>query len=297
MAPAAVSDLREGSVALETFNQQLGGMPSPLESAPAGPNFAVAPGGQGVQGGPDSFAKEANKESEAASQSGEGLGGFGGGLNSRGGGLPGGGGLGGAGGLESSQPFGAAGAARGSMRTKQPAPADAIAEKTSTDKVAGEKAEAPPTEKPAPQQPAGEGARTADAGANRGGKNRSEENRGGQADGPSTRSRSAGTMKAAASAPGSGGRPATDAALPADGFTPAPTPAPAIAVQEQQRSEGEENQAPVTLYFNPRLETDADGYATIELQMPNTEADYRILIDAIGHGRIGSAEMLIMCRK
>jgi uncharacterized protein YfaS (alpha-2-macroglobulin family) len=55
--------------------------------------------------------------------------------------------------------------------------------------------------------------------------------------------------------------------------------------------------APASLYFNPRLATDADGYVTIEFQMPEVESEYRVLIDAFGQGRIGSAEVLIMCRK
>ncbi len=311
MSRAAASDTREKDE-VEAFGQGLGGMPAPAtsdeplqplaaasapESAPAGPRFAVAPSGQesqGGQGGPDSFSKEANKESEAASKTGEGFGGFGGGRKLRGGGMGGsgfgGGGLGGTGpgGIESAQPGGTAGAARGSLRTKQPSPADAIAENSTGDKGAADKTESSAAEKPAPQQPAGEGARPADTAGNRGGQNQR-----GQADSPPTPMRSAVTMKAA-NATGAGGRPA---AVPADGFAPGPTPAPAVAVQERQHTEGEENAAPVTLYFNPRLETDADGYATIELQMPDAEADYRILIDAIGHGRIGSAEMLIMCRK
>jgi hypothetical protein len=302
MSRAAASDSRAPDE-IEALDQKMSGMPpatsdeslQPIadvkapESAPSGPNFAVAPGGQG---GPDRFGKEANREG-AASQTGEGIGGFGGDRKSRGGALGGGG----FGGLESAQPAGAAGAARGSLRMKQPSPADAVAENFSGDKApsvrsTADKGISPAAEKPAPEQPASEGARPTDATANRGG-----ENRGAKADGPPTPMRSAVTMKAAANAPGAGGRPAGNAAVPADGFAPAPTPAPAVAVQERQRTEGEESRAPVTLYFNPRLETDADGYATIELQMPDAEADYRILIDAIGHGRIGSAEMLIMCRK
>jgi hypothetical protein len=54
---------------------------------------------------------------------------------------------------------------------------------------------------------------------------------------------------------------------------------------------------PASLYFNPRLATDPNGYATIEFTMPEVESDYRVLIDAFGQGRIGSAEVTIMGRK
>lgn len=55
--------------------------------------------------------------------------------------------------------------------------------------------------------------------------------------------------------------------------------------------------APASLYFEPRLVTDPNGVATVEFQMPQVEGDYRVLIDAFGYGRIGSAQLSISCRK
>jgi hypothetical protein len=55
--------------------------------------------------------------------------------------------------------------------------------------------------------------------------------------------------------------------------------------------------APPALYFNPRLMTDEQGYATIEFQLPQVESQYRVLIDAFGQGRIGSVELPIVCQQ
>jgi hypothetical protein len=220
----------------------------------------------------------------------------------------GGGGLGGgrlsksgvAGELEAaSGPANANAPTRGALRPKQPVPADT--DLANTDKFAAEKS------------------RPDDAAKNRGGSPKLEMARGGQGDQPPALPRAAATDPQDNARPGGGGRPAGDAKTAADGFAapaatpPAPAAAPAspaiaaaVVGEDRKSEEGERNAArrgrasdaaPVTLYFNPRLETDADGYATIEFQMPAAEADYRILIDAFGHGRIGSAEMLIMCRK
>ncbi len=54
--------------------------------------------------------------------------------------------------------------------------------------------------------------------------------------------------------------------------------------------------APASLYFNPRLATDEQGFVTITFQMPAVESDYRVLVDALGDGRIGSRELRIQCR-
>ncbi len=51
---------------------------------------------------------------------------------------------------------------------------------------------------------------------------------------------------------------------------------------------------PPSLYFNPNLETDANGVATVRFTMPATASEYRLLIDAIGQGRIGSRQELIV---
>jgi hypothetical protein len=55
-------------------------------------------------------------------------------------------------------------------------------------------------------------------------------------------------------------------------------------------------QAPASLYFNPSLLTDAAGSATIEFTMPPVDSQYRLLIDALGQGRIGSRQQLITCQ-
>lgn len=51
--------------------------------------------------------------------------------------------------------------------------------------------------------------------------------------------------------------------------------------------------APPSLYFNPQLLTDASGRVTIEFNMPPVAAEYRLLIDALGNGRIGSQQQVI----
>ena len=53
--------------------------------------------------------------------------------------------------------------------------------------------------------------------------------------------------------------------------------------------------APAAIYFNPQLLTDAAGRVTIEFNMPPVAAEYRVLIDALGHGRIGSQQQVIAC--
>jgi hypothetical protein len=54
--------------------------------------------------------------------------------------------------------------------------------------------------------------------------------------------------------------------------------------------------APASLYFNPQLITDERGEATIEFVMPAVESEYRLLIDAIAGGRIGSVQQVIRCQ-
>ncbi len=53
--------------------------------------------------------------------------------------------------------------------------------------------------------------------------------------------------------------------------------------------------APASLYFNPQLMTDSNGKATIQFTMPPVEAEYRLLVDALGQGRIGSQQQRIFC--
>ncbi len=52
--------------------------------------------------------------------------------------------------------------------------------------------------------------------------------------------------------------------------------------------------APSALYFNPQLMTDANGLATVRFVMPHVDSEYRVLIDALGQGRIGSRQAMIV---
>ena len=54
--------------------------------------------------------------------------------------------------------------------------------------------------------------------------------------------------------------------------------------------------APASIYFNPRLIADENGRATIDFTMPAVESEYRLLIDALGNGRIGSLQQVIQCK-
>jgi hypothetical protein len=95
-------------------------------------------------------------------------------------------------------------------------------------------------------------------------------------------------------------------AVPPAPPAPAPAPAPATALADETdapasadklaESEWKKASAPASLYFNPRLATDEDGFVTITFQMPAVESDYRVLVDALGDGRIGSRELRIQCR-
>jgi hypothetical protein len=65
---------------------------------------------------------------------------------------------------------------------------------------------------------------------------------------------------------------------------------PLAALKQQDGS------APASLYFNPQLLTDAQGQVTIEFDMASVASEYRLLIDALGQGRIGSAEHTLLCQ-
>ncbi|HZL89603.1 MAG TPA: hypothetical protein VFB96_14660, partial [Pirellulaceae bacterium] len=55
--------------------------------------------------------------------------------------------------------------------------------------------------------------------------------------------------------------------------------------------------APPSLYFDPQLVTDANGRVTIVFTMPEGETEYRLLVDALGKGRIGSKQQTIVGTK
>src|SRR5262245_2042196 len=52
--------------------------------------------------------------------------------------------------------------------------------------------------------------------------------------------------------------------------------------------------APASLYFNPQLMTDSEGKATFQFTMPQADSQYRLLVDALGQGRIGSRQQTIV---
>jgi hypothetical protein len=56
-------------------------------------------------------------------------------------------------------------------------------------------------------------------------------------------------------------------------------------------------EAPAAIYFNPRLIADDNGRATIEFTLPPVKSEYRLLIDALGNGRVGSLQKVIECRE
>jgi hypothetical protein len=65
-------------------------------------------------------------------------------------------------------------------------------------------------------------------------------------------------------------------------------------MDDSKGNAGKPTTPPPSLYFNPNLETDANGIATVRFTMPAVPSEYRLLIDAIGQGRIGSRQQLIV---
>jgi uncharacterized protein YfaS (alpha-2-macroglobulin family) len=82
---------------------------------------------------------------------------------------------------------------------------------------------------------------------------------------------------------------------------------PGIAVPRtpdelREKAEGrvarsKEHAAPPALYFNPQLVTDSAGRVTFEFTMPEGETEYRLLVDALGKGRVGSTQQIIVGTK
>jgi hypothetical protein len=56
-----------------------------------------------------------------------------------------------------------------------------------------------------------------------------------------------------------------------------------------------EAELPATLYFKPDLQADARGQVEISFTLPLAAGRYRLLVDAIGHGDVASAEHAIVC--
>lgn len=81
-----------------------------------------------------------------------------------------------------------------------------------------------------------------------------------------------------------------------------------LAVREPQRRKeapaspagptsltGTDSISPATLYFNPQLQTDPQGQVRISFTLPPAPGRYRLLLDAIGGGKIDSAQYAIVC--
>lgn len=70
------------------------------------------------------------------------------------------------------------------------------------------------------------------------------------------------------------------------------------AAKRDQLAEGRlsDQLPPDSLFWRPLSPIDQNGTFTIEFTMPAAESDYRLLIDAIGSGRIGGKEQLLRCR-
>jgi hypothetical protein len=119
---------------------------------------------------------------------------------------------------------------------------------------------------------------------------------------------------ATAAAPNAPQPPAL-AGVPADAPAP-PAPAPSTpaeqpatdaadrplarggAASSRDKLEIAASAAPASIYFNPRLTTDEQGFVTLEFRLPEVESEYRLLIDAFGDGRVGSsADLKIVCKE
>jgi hypothetical protein len=60
---------------------------------------------------------------------------------------------------------------------------------------------------------------------------------------------------------------------------------------------GRNSNLPAALFWRPLSPVDSDGKVTIEFTMPAAESEYRLLLDAIGNGRLGSQQALLLCRE
>jgi hypothetical protein len=84
-------------------------------------------------------------------------------------------------------------------------------------------------------------------------------------------------------------------AIDASSQPSAPQAAPATAAGVPAREGNQQAAAPAALYFNPELVTDGAGRATVQFTMPPVPARYRVLVDALGQGRIGSSQQTLEC--
>ena len=81
--------------------------------------------------------------------------------------------------------------------------------------------------------------------------------------------------------------------IPARRLAVADTNKAAEAEKKDADKERNASAMPPSLYFNPNLITDANGDVAIRFKMTTVPSEYRLLIDALGNGRIGSRQELI----
>ncbi|QDU27770.1 hypothetical protein ETAA8_28610 [Anatilimnocola aggregata] len=60
---------------------------------------------------------------------------------------------------------------------------------------------------------------------------------------------------------------------------------------------GGEISLPSSLFWRPLSPSEPDGSVTIEFNMPAVASEYRLLVDAIGGGRLGGQQQLLICRE
>lgn len=84
--------------------------------------------------------------------------------------------------------------------------------------------------------------------------------------------------------------------MKADGGADRPSDKIADKDAEQDRPARDAAPLPSSLYWRPLSSTDASGQVTIEFTMPDRPAEYRLLIDAIGAGRLGGEQRVLIGR-
>jgi len=97
---------------------------------------------------------------------------------------------------------------------------------------------------------------------------------------------------AAGGMPGGFGASAS-AGMPPRVLAAADTKKAAEAEKKDADKDSNSSATPPSIYFDANLTTDENGNATIRFTMPSVPCEYRLLIDALGHGRIGSRQELI----
>lgn len=77
--------------------------------------------------------------------------------------------------------------------------------------------------------------------------------------------------------------------------SPPPQPLRLRRKEGSSASAVREEVPPATLYFNADLRTDAEGRVSISFTLPPTSGRYRLLLDAIGAGKVASSQRVIAC--